>query len=131
MDNFDYKQFLVENRLTTNSRRMLKENEEQIPEDIKIYLLSMIDDFSDGNDNYYSIGQELESRFEKSNQGNEDWAGEEGVLMFNKALEYVKSHPNLTIYDGGINDETFKYKTSEDGNDIIATWENKVEMEED
>lgn len=34
MEDFDYKKFLIENKLTTNSR-MLKENEEQIPEDIK------------------------------------------------------------------------------------------------
>ena len=45
MDNFDLKQFLVENKTTTNSKRLHENQSPNLTNDEKIYLESKIEEF--------------------------------------------------------------------------------------
>jgi hypothetical protein len=45
MDNFDLKQFLVENKTTTNSKRLNENQSPNLTNDEKIYLESKIEEF--------------------------------------------------------------------------------------
>jgi hypothetical protein len=132
MEDFNLKQFLVENKLTRNSQ-MLNENEEQIPEDVKEYLLNMIRSFGDGNDNYYAIGQSMESKYERMEHGDPN--NYHDADIYEKSAEFLKTHPNTQINPPekwvGAKDEVYTFNQENDGESITATWKNTVEMEDD
>jgi len=111
MNDFDLKRFLVENRMTRNSR-LLKEN--QIPYDIEEFLNDMInsevlEDLSDNVEEWDNVN----GVWEIEEYGNEDLYGD-AADDFKKAYQYIKDqggqitipgNPDVTynaIYDGSI-----------------------------
>jgi hypothetical protein len=81
------------------------------PDDIKEYLLDMVDEFASGNDNDYLPGTAMEFRHEGI-----DFEDEDDDYFFT-VRDYLKGKGSITLNDG-IGDLTY----STDGEDIIMNW---------
>lgn len=58
--------------------------------EIKDYLVSMVNEFNDGNDNEYKKGKKVSFKFEEIEKGDLDNYDEEDVEMFFKVRDYLK-----------------------------------------
>jgi hypothetical protein len=65
----------------------------------KKYLLNMIQDFNDGNDNEYPVGEEMEFEYNGIEREDVDNYGEEEVNAFKEAREFLKKNGPITIND--------------------------------
>jgi hypothetical protein len=86
------------------------ENKRSVPEDIKEYLLGMIDEWGVNNDND-EPGTAMEFKYE-----GEDFEDEDDDYFFT-VRDYLKKNSPITLNDG-ISDLTY----STDGEDIIMNW---------
>ena len=108
MDNFDLKKYLVENKVTTNSR-MMNENEEveASSEAIKTYLTLLKNKF--GNKLPQFIEDEL---YDSMNMGNyqlpEEWNDEEFAKWAKMDLEWNASEGEEEIIDSNFAEDLFK-----------------------
>jgi hypothetical protein len=82
----------------------------------KKYLLNMIQDFNDGNDNEYPVGEEMEFEYNGIEREDVDNYGEEEVNAFKEAREFLKKNGPITIND------RIDYTYSTDGNNIKMEW---------
>ena len=83
---------------------------------IKKYLLNMIQDFSNGNDNEYPVGEEMYFEYEGIEKEDIDNYGEEEVNAFKEAREFLKKNGPITI------NNIIDYTYSTDGNNIKMEW---------
>jgi hypothetical protein len=91
-------------------------NENTAPsEDIKEYLLGMVQDFNDGNDNEYPEGKKMEFRYEGITFGDYDLE-EEDREEFKNVKSYLEQNGPITLND------RIDYTFSTDGEDIIMNW---------
>jgi hypothetical protein len=125
MDNFDLKKYLVENKVTMNSRmlteqvdteakkpehsRMMKEDEkvEASPEAIKTYLTLLKDKFG------HKLGQFIEDElYDSMNMGNytlpEEWNDEEFSKWAKMDLEWNASEGGEEVIDSNFAEDLFK-----------------------
>ena len=64
---------------------------------IKDYLVGMVNEFNEGNDNYYGKGEKVSFKFEEIEKGNVDLYGEEEVKMFLEVRDYLKEEVKMII----------------------------------
>ena len=83
---------------------------------IKKYLLNMIQDFSNGNDNEYPVGEEMYFEYEGIEKEDIDNYGEEEVNAFKEAREFLEKNGPITI------NNRIDYTYSTDGNNIKMEW---------
>ena len=57
---------------------------------IKDYLVGMVNEFNDGNDNEYRKGKKVSFKFEEIEKGDYDLYDEEEVKMFYEVRNYLK-----------------------------------------
>ena len=94
---------------------LLKENT-FTPENIKQYLLGMVEEFSAGNDNEYPVGKKMEFKYESIEKEDIDNYGEEEVNTFKKAKEFLVKNGPVTI------NNRIDYTFSTKGKDIVMNW---------
>ena len=82
---------------------------------IKDYLVSMVNEFNDGNSNYYGKGNKVSFKFEEIEKGEVDIYGEEEVNRFYEVREYLKEEVKMVIGD-------IEYSFKREGNDIICSF---------
>jgi hypothetical protein len=119
VDNFNPGRWLVENKLTSQSKlgesRII--NPKEPHEDVKPFLLDLIQFYSRGNDNEYEPGTPMTVDFEGINY--DDWDMEpEDRREFRRVREYLNKKGPVTFKDR-IN---YTFSTSADGQDIIMNW---------
>jgi len=95
---------------------ILKENNDNIPEDIKDYLQGMLSRWSDGNEGEYPAGKKMRFSYEEIEHGDDDLYGEEEVAEFFKARNFLKDNGPITI------NNRIDYTYSTDGTDIHMDW---------
>jgi len=67
--------------------------------EIKDYLVGMVNEFSDGNDNEYKKGKKVSFKFEEIEKGDYDLYDEEDVNMFYEVRNYLKEEVKIKIGD--------------------------------
>jgi hypothetical protein len=67
--------------------------------EIKDYLLGMVSEFNDGNDNEYGKGKKVSFKFEEIEKGDCDFYDEEDVKMFYEVRDYLKEEVKMEIGD--------------------------------
>ena len=108
MDNFDLKKYLVENKVTTNSRMMNEDEKvEASPEAIKTYLTLLKDKFG------HKLGQFIEDElYDSMNMGNytlpEEWNDEEFSKWAKMDLEWNASEGGEEVVDSNFAEDLFK-----------------------
>jgi hypothetical protein len=65
--------------------------------EIKDYLVSMVNEFNEGNDNEYKKGKKVSFKFEEIEKGDLDNYDEEDVELFFKVRDYLKEEVKLVI----------------------------------
>jgi hypothetical protein len=113
MDNFDLKKYLVENKVTTNSRMMNEESQEveASPEAIKTYLTLLKGKFGD------KLSQFIEDElYDSMNMGNyelpQEWNDEEFAKWAKMDLEWNASEGEEGIIDSDFAKDLFKSNLS-------------------
>ena len=87
---------------------MLVKNE-GLSSKISNYLKLMIDDFSEGNDNYYGEGTLVSFVFEEDEKGDLDLYEKEDVENFYEVREFIKNKGGELIYISKFADEDLEY----------------------
>jgi hypothetical protein len=116
-DNFNPGQWLIENKLTNQSKldEIKVLNPVEPPEEIKSYLLELIQIYGNGNNNEYNEGQKMEVGFEGI--AYDDWDMEpEQREEFKRARNYLKKNGPTTVK------YKINYTFSTDGEDITMNW---------
>lgn len=117
VDKFNPGQWLVENKLTNQSKLYeIKVGNPNLSDDMKEYLLKMIHWFNDGNDNEYPVGKEMEYRIEEINFDDHEFWGPEIKEKFMITRDFLERNGPVTLND------RIDYTYSADGEDIVMNW---------
>jgi hypothetical protein len=87
--------------------------------EIKDYLVSMVNEFNEGNDNEYKKGKKISFKFEEIEKGDLDNYDEEDVELFFKVRNYLKEEGEVKMILG-YNEIEYSFKVSK--KDIVCSF---------
>ena len=96
----------------------------KLNEQVVNYFELMIEDFCEGNDNYYGGGNEVSFVFEEDEKTDLESYEEEDVEDFIEVREFIKSVGGEVKYVGEFDDEPLEYifKLVNEGKDIECSF---------
>jgi hypothetical protein len=118
VDKFNPGQWLVENKLTSQSKvDEIRVGNPNLSDDMKEYLSTMIEVFGDGNDNEYPVGQKMEFRYEGIDKADNDYYNGDQIEEFKNTRDFLEQKGPITF-----NHDKIDFTFSSDGEDIIMNW---------